>query len=61
MCEAAETCTGCATFGIIFVSVLVIIIILCCIEWITWGELSDWMDDWLSSWIDKLPRPKNKD
>ena len=61
MCEAAETCTGCVTFAIIFASIIGIVIIFACIEWITWGELSDWIGDWLSNWIEKLPRPKNKD
>lgn len=58
MCEAAETCTGCATAGFILLSLealgLIFVILQIASEW----AFGDWISEWIEAWINKLPRPK---
>lgn len=61
MCEAWETCSGCTTGLIIFLCILWVIIIYIAVEAYSGWALAEWIWEWLESWIEKLPRPKNKD
>jgi len=61
MSEACETCSGCGTGLVIFLCVLWVIFIYIAIEAYSGWALSEWIWEWMESWIEKLPRPKNRD
>lgn len=61
MCEAWETCTGCTTGLVIILCIVWVVIIYIAIEAYSDWALGEWIWEWIGSWIEKLPRPKNKD